>query len=320
MRRSIDRRVALPLAALALAGALCAPTAGAAPPRLVGENGPFGKDLPLPESEPQACSYRKPAIALKPGQYELTLHVRRNEKEAKPKTQPFTISATKGRTTGRSAGFFQWRDCFKRERVGDRVRVVHTAQLDADRVRGAEPVTGDVVQPIVGLPVDSDDTNRRFDAWSQVHLIKAAAPKKPPQRKPPRKPNPRPAPSGGDDAPCDDDSFKRHGEDVQVCPDWAPTGKLIPVRQDHRRRAPIVDYIDPSGEDWYECQTLGAAFTNEAGDQNTWWAYTLGDGYGADGRDPGGLRREGWVSETYFQGGGPNQPDATLRHCPPSGP
>jgi hypothetical protein len=88
------------------------------------------------------------------------------------------------------------------------------------------------------------------------------------------------------------------------CPDWAQAGSEgIPVRADKSPNSPIVGWINPSGPDWYECDSWGEQ--NRVGDiWNSWWARTTADN-GA----------KGWVSEMYFQGGDNDQTDPGIATC-----
>ncbi|TDB95017.1 hypothetical protein E1267_42315 [Nonomuraea longispora] len=113
----------------------------------------------------------------------------------------------------------------------------------------------------------------------------------------------RAAQAAGDGQPCG--KAYRHGTyKVHNCPDWSPSGS-IPVHKSPRKGT-IVGYINPSGDDWYLCEKVGARYTLGRY-QNFWWAATMADN-----------NKWGYVNEVYFRGGGNNEPDAGLHTC--SGP
>jgi hypothetical protein len=300
MRRSIDRR-----AAWALAVALCVAGPTAAAPAAELQNpiaGEIHRDLPFTKST-KWCDYRDKMVNLRPGRYLLTLRAWKHRvrgSETKQVDQDFRVSAKGGKATGSTAGLFKWRDCILFEDNGNGgMRYVHTAQLDRNGVHAA-PVTGDLRQ---AMPNEDKGTYA-----IKSELLRLSGPADPPRRPDPEPDKPRRPPTEGTNAACEA-PFAHRGTQVQYCDDWAPAGSRIPVRKFRRAKARIVDWIDPAGDDWYECQKLGAAVTLQGGAHNTWWAYTLGDGVG-----PLGRKVEGWVSQTYFRGGGPNQ-GANLPVC-----
>jgi hypothetical protein len=107
----------------------------------------------------------------------------------------------------------------------------------------------------------------------------------------------------GDDEPCGE-KVETTGGEALVCPDWSPNGS-IDVFQSRDPGSTVIGHINPAGDDFYFCQTRGK--THRLGEfVNDWWALTDADG-------PAG---SGWVPETYFKGGGPNEKDRVLQDCP----
>lgn len=108
----------------------------------------------------------------------------------------------------------------------------------------------------------------------------------------------------GDEFPCDGKVTTGAGHEALICPDWSPTGR-IPVFEKPDKDSEPVGYINAAGDDFYFCQKKGG--DHRLGEfVNNWWAFTEADG------EPG----RGWVPETYFKGGGPNEKDAVLKACP----
>ena len=91
---------------------------------------------------------------------------------------------------------------------------------------------------------------------------------------------------------------------VQTCPDYSPLrDNRIPVLPRTKQNSWPVGYINPSGNDWYECQSQGE--THQLHNvKNNWWAWTVADN---------GAR--GWVAQTYFRGGLNFERDGNLRIC-----
>ncbi|NRQ40026.1 hypothetical protein HII36_50615 [Nonomuraea sp. NN258] len=91
---------------------------------------------------------------------------------------------------------------------------------------------------------------------------------------------------------------------VQICPDWAPDGRIPVYSTVQESSGEIVGYIEAAGPDWYECGLRGDDYDALEGVVNDWWAGTMADN-GA----------WGYVSQVYFRGGGNWEPDANLRRC-----
>ncbi|GAA5125306.1 hypothetical protein [Pseudonocardia adelaidensis] len=107
----------------------------------------------------------------------------------------------------------------------------------------------------------------------------------------------------GDDEPCGQ-KVETTGGEALVCPDWSPNGS-IEVFESRDPGSKVIGHIDPAGDDFYFCQTRGK--THRLGEfVNDWWALT----------DADGAAGSGWVPETYFKGGGPNEKDRVLQDCP----
>jgi hypothetical protein len=106
-----------------------------------------------------------------------------------------------------------------------------------------------------------------------------------------------------DNYPCGAQWFNpRVGLNVQTCPDWSPNG-WIPVFDSNGLGRQIKSWIYAPGNDWYVCEASGGV--ERIGNfWNSWWAWTMAD----DGQ-------WGWVNEVNFQGGGNDEPDATLVRC-----
>jgi hypothetical protein len=123
-----------------------------------------------------------------------------------------------------------------------------------------------------------------------------------------------PVASASDGSPCGARWFHSGvGLDVQYCPDWAPNN-WIPVWRSKDSPAVAatrtaagseqpVGYIYAPGNDWYHCEAAGRK-QSVGNFWNTWWAWTMADN-----------GQWGWVNEVYFQGGGNDEPDATLARC-----
>jgi hypothetical protein len=113
-----------------------------------------------------------------------------------------------------------------------------------------------------------------------------------------------PATVAVDDQPCSGAFIHQpSGLEMRYCPDWAPSGRSIPVHQNTSKSSQVVGYINPAGADWYYCQQQGDRYT--LGQYvNNWYAYTMADN-----------GRWGWVNEVYFQGGDNNERDAGLGGC-----
>lgn len=293
------------LAALALAGAVSAavPAPSAAEVRNP-LDGPFEATLVpgVEKEEAVQCAKREldELVSLARGRYLLSLYVQSPDGNEQRADFEFKVE---------SAAKFRWADCVKRD-PGGRWRYSHVTVIDQHGVRAPRLVRAPQSIPDAGAG--------RYQVRSTIErtgdLPNPEPPKKsPPKKKPPKKkpPKPSPSPPQGGQTRCEG-PVPHRGKNVSYCPDWAPAGERgIPVRKAPRANAEVVDYIDPAGDDWYEChRRMEKAFTlRPQGFRNNWWAYTLGDGLGKFGR-----KAEGWVSETYFQGGG-NQPAANLQEC-----
>jgi hypothetical protein len=105
-------------------------------------------------------------------------------------------------------------------------------------------------------------------------------------------------------------------EKVQPCPltgGLAPNGWVPVYRQPTGvpagATAPEPDgWLHGTANQFFVCdaQVPAASYTHPNGWRNNWWAYTQ-----ADGSD-----MWGWVPETFFAGGGNDEPDAALKRCP----
>lgn len=108
----------------------------------------------------------------------------------------------------------------------------------------------------------------------------------------------------GDEFPCAGKVTTGAGFDALICPDWSPTGR-IPVFEKPDVNSKEIGHINAAGADIYFCQKKGVTGHQLGEFVNNWWAFTEADG------KPG----RGWVPETYFKGGGPNEKDAVLQDC-----
>nr|WP_055505727.1 hypothetical protein [Nonomuraea pusilla] len=91
---------------------------------------------------------------------------------------------------------------------------------------------------------------------------------------------------------------------MQLCPDWAPAGR-IPVHSGTRPAgAKVVGWIDPAGDGWYECGMRGDPYRGIPGAVSRWWAAAMADN-----------GRWGYVSQLYLQGGREGDPEQSLRRC-----
>jgi hypothetical protein len=317
VRRSIDRRRAIPLAALALAAAVSAAVPAASAANV--ENplgGPLVRELPFTlgkKGETECKSRELDKLVSLAGGRRYLLHLYFRDPRGKWQRAggfPFDV---------KKDAKFRWADCIKHEDPGEwrhgdappKWKYSHVTVIDQHGVHAPPLVRKS--QPIPDLGRGEYQVKSEIQNWGALpddgsdrdRDVTPDKKKRPGKKKPPK---PSPPPQGGGTS-CRG-PVPHRGKMVSFCPDWAPDGK-IPVYRQPFKGAPIVDYIDPAGDDWYECQRErpGAPYELQ-GFRNTWWAYTLGDGMNQSHR-----KREGWVSETYFRGGGPNQPAANLREC-----
>jgi hypothetical protein len=91
-----------------------------------------------------------------------------------------------------------------------------------------------------------------------------------------------------------------YGYEIQYCPLWTAP---VPVYAGRDQSTKRVGWLYSASGNWFICQqNHGSATAHYGPYYNNWWAYTVADNL-----------YWGWVPEVYFQGGGNNEPDATLR-------